>query len=191
MNTGFLHYRRGRLDDAEELARDARRVAAATGAEFEGSLCRLLLAMIAIARGRYDEGSALLAEARERFDQLGDLQAVVDCDVVGMDLLLRQGRTHEAIERAAVIETQLEHAEAEVTVSFERLLGSAEAADPVTAECGISRLRRALDRARELHLLYEVYLCLGALADATGDVDVVAEREALAASLGIMEAEIA
>jgi class 3 adenylate cyclase/tetratricopeptide (TPR) repeat protein len=187
VNTGFLLYRRGRLDDAEALARDARRVLTAIDAEWEVGLSTLLLAMIAIARSWFDDGASSLAEARKRFEQLGDLQSVVDCDVVGMDLLLRQDRSSEVVERAAVIAPQLEHAETEVTVSFERILGAAEIADPVTAASGVERLRGALARARELHLLYEVYLCLGALADATGDADTVAEQQGLAASLGIVD----
>jgi class 3 adenylate cyclase/tetratricopeptide (TPR) repeat protein len=187
VNTGFLLYRRGRLDDAEALARDARRVLTAIDAEWEVGLSTLLLAMIAIARSWFDDGAASLAEARERFEELGDLQSVVDCDVVGMDRLLREGRPLEVVERAAAIEPQLEHAETEVTVSFERILGAAEIADPVTAASGVERLLGALARARELNLLYEVYLCLGALADATGDADTVAEQQGLAASLGIVD----
>jgi class 3 adenylate cyclase/tetratricopeptide (TPR) repeat protein len=187
VNTGFLLYRRGRLDDAEALARDARRVLTAIDAEWEVGLATLLLAMIAIARSWFDDGASSLADARKRFEQLGDLQSVVDCDVVGMDLLLRQDRSSEVVERAAVIAPELEHAETEVTVSFERILGAAEIADPVTAASGVERLRGALARARELNLLYEVYLCLGALADATGDADTAAEQQGLAASLGIVD----
>jgi class 3 adenylate cyclase/tetratricopeptide (TPR) repeat protein len=187
VNTGFLLYRRGRLDEAEALARDARRVLTAIDAEWEVGLSTLLLAMIAIAQSWFDDGARSLAEARACFEQLGDLQSVVDCDVVGMDLLLRQDRPSEVVERASLIAPRLEHAETEVTVSFERILGVAEIADPLTAAAGAERLHGALARARDLHLLYEVYLCLGALADATGDADTVAEQQRLAASLGIVD----
>jgi class 3 adenylate cyclase/tetratricopeptide (TPR) repeat protein len=187
VNTGFLLYRRGNLEDAETLALDTRRVLAAIDSEFDVGLCTLLLAMIDIARGQFDEGATTLADARERFARLGDLQAVVDCDVVGMDLQLRQGRPSDVIELAAAISPRLDHAETEVTVSFERILGAAEAADPITAAPGVDRLRRALTRARELNLLYEVHLCLGALADVTDDADVMAEHHALKESLGIVD----
>lgn len=117
---------------------------------------------------------------------------LVDCDVVGFDLLLRQGRTGDVVGRAVDVEPRLGEADTEVEVSFARVVGTAEVAhaaetmDPAAREVGVARIREGLARARELHLLYEVYLCLGALADATGDPDAQAEHLDLAATLGIV-----
>lgn len=183
-NTGFLLYRRGRLDEAEQLAREARRVLATVHDEYGVGISTLLLAMAAATRARFEEATSWLADARARFVQLGDEPMVVDCDVVGLDLLLRQGLTSEVSRRARAIETQLVHAEPEVTVSYGRILGAAEAADTETASAGLDRLRRALAHAREHHLLYEVYLCLDALVVA-GDQSSADERDHLRSTLGI------
>jgi hypothetical protein len=73
-----------------------------------------------------------------------------------------------------------------VRASFARIVGIAEAADPASHDAGVARIRTGLARARELHLMYEVYLCLGALADVTGDDAARAEHAELATALGIV-----
>ncbi len=184
-NMGFLLYRRGQLDEAEALARNSRRVLLAVHAEYAASLSALLLAMTASSRGRFDEAEQLLADARGEFARFDDPALVVDCDVVAMEMACRRGRPREAVALAARIASRLAVAEPEVAVSFDRILGAAEAATTDVAG-GVARVRRAIGRARDQHLLYEVYLGLGTLARLTDDAAAHDEHRELARSLGVV-----
>lgn len=184
LNTGFLQLRRNRLDDADGLARRAHRVFASAQHDHGTAMATLLRAMVAAAGGDHTIAHDLLATARAGFERIDEAPMVVDCDVVLMDLLRLQGRHDEVVALAPTIEPRLALAEPEVAVTFDRVLGSARAA--AGDRGGAERIERALARAREQHLLYEVHLALGALAEVAGDDAGSAERDELARTLGIV-----
>jgi tetratricopeptide (TPR) repeat protein len=194
-NVGFLRYRQGRLEEADELARRAIRRLDPAGLPHRAALARLLRAFVAAADGRYREADAFVDDARAAFEQVGDAAMVADCDVTRMNTRLLEGRYEDVVAIGLDVAPRLGPVEPELVVTHGRLLGSAEAALGRHA-CGegVERIRRALDQARSSELRYEVHECLRALvdlADAGGPPVDPAERaecEAIADTLGIQVA---
>jgi class 3 adenylate cyclase/tetratricopeptide (TPR) repeat protein len=182
-NIGFLRLRQGHLDEADELGRRALRLLEAAGLDHSAGVARLLRAEVAAREGRWDDAGRLVDDARRGFTAVGDDAMVVDCDVTTLCHLGMRGMHHTVVELAPATRRRLAHAEAETRVAFERVLATALAA--TGDNDGLEHLHRALAAARDGHLLYEVWCCLTALGDLTGDAGTRAEREALARRLGI------
>ncbi|HSM66113.1 MAG TPA: tetratricopeptide repeat protein [Ilumatobacteraceae bacterium] len=194
-NIGFLLYRQGHLDDAEDHARRSLRTADAVGIGHLLGMARYLLGEIAAADGRLDDARSEMATARAIFEELGNEAMVVDCDVTAMEQLVLAGRPDEARSLRATVETRLEAAEPPVVIAFERTVGRLDVLVG-DVEAGRRHLERALDSAREHRLLYDECLCLRAIVAAAEGVAgwlpeetverVRAEHEALVQRLGMV-----
>lgn len=194
-NIGFLLYRQGHLDDAEEHARRSLRTVDVVGIPHSVGMARYLLAEIAAADGRLRDARVEMAAARAAFEELGDAAMVVDCDVTAMEQLVVAGHFDEARTMRAAVEARLDSAEPPVVIAFERTVGRLDvlAGD---VENGRQHLQRALASAREHRLLYDECLCRRAIvAVADGSAGwlpeesverVRAEHEALVQRLGLM-----
>ena len=168
MNIGFLLYRQGRLDDAEEGARRSLRVVDVVGIPHSVGMHRYLLSEIAAADGRLEDARTEMAAARETFEEIGDAAMVVDCDVTAMEQLLLAGRVDEARSQRAAVEGRLDSAEPPVVIAFQRTAGRLDVLDGDT-EAGWRHLQGALESAREHRLLYDECLCLRAIVAAAVD----------------------
>ena len=107
-----------------------------------------------------------------------------------MDHLVRAGRHADPVAAATGLANGLAVAEPELRVTYDRVLGRAEAA--LGLEPGAVLVQQALADARELNVVYEVMQCLATLveiADEGGPAvapSVRAELESLRRSLGVV-----
>jgi class 3 adenylate cyclase/tetratricopeptide (TPR) repeat protein len=171
LNIGFLLYRQGHLDEAEEHARRAMRIFDVVGIPQLSATARYLLSEVAAADGRLDVARRTMASARETFVELGDAAMIVDCDMVTMEQLLLAGHVAEANAMRDDVAMQLDSAEVPVVIAFERTAGRLEIL--TGADGGTDRLEGALTSAREHALLYDELLCLRAIIatdDGSGEV---------------------
>jgi class 3 adenylate cyclase/tetratricopeptide (TPR) repeat protein len=161
-NIGFLLYRQGHLDEAEQQARRSLRTFEVVGIPYLHGMARYLLSEIAAADGRLDDAGAEMAAAREMFDELADAAMVADCDVTAMEQLMLAGRIDESEEMRVAVQSRLDSAEPPVVVTFERTAGRLDVLAGDT-EAGWQHLQRALASARDHGLLYDECLCLRAI----------------------------
>ena len=185
MNLGFLLFRQGRLDEAEAHGRRAVRTFQTVRVAHSLGVARYLLSQVAAALGSFDEAAELMTTARAGFVDLADAAMVVDCDVTTMEQLLLAGR-HGAVRAAgAGVAARLDAAEPAVRVTYERVLGHAEAASGDRS--GVARIERAAALADEHRLAFERMQCLASLiaVDAADDA-ARAEHAAIQARLGIV-----
>lgn len=185
MNLGFLLYRQGRLDEAEVHGRRALRTFQTVQVTHPSGVCRYLLSQVSAAEGAYAEATELLATARSGFVEIDDAAMVVDCDVATMEQLLLAGRNGAVRAAGAGVAARLGAAEPSVRVTYERVLGQAEAASG--DESGVARIERAAALASEHQLVFERFQCLGSLiAVDAADQSVRAEHAAIRDRLGIV-----
>ena len=164
MNIGFLLFRQGHLHEAAMHARRSLRTFDTIGVTQQSAIARYLLSEIAAAEGDFGKAAATMASARSTFAAHGDAAMLIDCDVAAMEQLLKAGRADAARAVVPQLTAQLAAAEVPVLITYERTLGSVEALEGDPA--GIGRIGRALDLARHHQLVYDEYLCLGALISA-------------------------
>ncbi len=166
-NVGFLRYRQGRLEEADERGRQAIRVYETAGVPHNAATARLLRAHVAAAERRFTDAAALVAEARAAFVAVDQRSMVLDCDVSTMEHLVCAGRYGDAVDAGGALVDRLAIAEPELRVTYDRVLGRAEAA--LGVDTGVARVEAALAEARELNLVYEVMQCLATLVDIADD----------------------
>jgi class 3 adenylate cyclase/tetratricopeptide (TPR) repeat protein len=171
-NIGFLLYRQGHLDDAEDHARRSLRIFDVVDIPQSFGVTRYLLSEIAAADGRLDDARSEMSAARATFEDVGDAAMVVDCDVTAMEQLLLAGHVDEARSQRAAVEARLGSAEPPVVIAFERTAGRLDVLAGDT-EAGWRQLQNALGSAREHGLLYDECLCLRAIV-AAADAEVAA-----------------
>jgi class 3 adenylate cyclase/tetratricopeptide (TPR) repeat protein len=169
-NIGFLLFRQGRLDEAEEHARRSLRTFDVVGIPHTCGVARYLLSEIAAADGRLDDARTEMAAARARFEELGDAAMIVDCDVTAMEQLVLAGHVDEARLMRASVEARLDAAEPPLVIAFERTAGRLDVLSGDT-EAGWRQLQGALRSARDHGLLYDECLCLRAIVAAAADAD--------------------
>jgi len=100
------------------------------------------------------------------------------------------GRYGDAVDAGGALVDRLAIAEPELRVTYDRVLGRAEAA--LGVDTGVARVEAALAEARELNLVYEVMQCLATLVDIADDggpavqQTVRDELESVRRSLGVV-----
>ena len=194
MNIGYLLYRQRRLDDADDQSRRAMRTLRNLGITKSLGYVLLLQSHIAAAMSRPGDAAELLEAAHDAFVQVGDAAMVVDCLVSGLEHLVNQRRFAEVLERAPSVEAAMANAETEARITYDRTLGIAQAA--LGRGDGWARVSDALALARRHSLKHDVYQCLSAMilidswaltSDGEALQGLIAERESIGASLGIVE----
>lgn len=191
LNIGFLRQHQGRLAEAEALGRRALRTFDAMGADGPAGYAKVLLAMVAIDRAGLDDAASAIGDARSVFERIGDVAMVADCDTLTLAVLARRRRWTEVVVAAEPLRKLLHSAEVPVRITYERLLGQAEAM--LGHEPGASRVLEALAAARRHGLVYEEYRSLGTLIEIEDGGGPPAPPEArrqwgdLAARLGIVD----
>ncbi len=190
VNIGFLRFRQGHLDDADVHARTALRTFETVGVPQKAGYALLLRGHVAAREARFADAAKYVADARAAFTDTGDSAMVIDCDVSALEHLMWAGRFTDVVAAAAPLVGSMASAEVDVIITFDRVLGQAEAAVGVGE--GVGRIERALALARQHQRVYDTYLCLGALvtiADSGGPAvspALRAERVTVATGLGIV-----
>jgi cytochrome c1 len=165
VNQGFLLLRRGELAEADRLGVRSQRAFDALGMDDHAAYGRYLRSRVATADGAFEDGTALMAEARAAFVRSGSGGMVVDCDVATVDTLTRSGRPAEAVAFATAIESAVaRHGDPIVAVTYDlhRALAEIGAGD---TDAGRDRLLATLAEARQHRLPYDVHRCLAALVE--------------------------
>jgi tetratricopeptide (TPR) repeat protein len=184
-NVGEVLADQGRYAEAEPRLRRAIRVWRATDYEWGVAYATSRLGRLAVRTGRIDEGSALLEEARGRFDALS-LQGDVDfADALLAEAAVFGGRPERALE---IADRLLERAGETVWSAplLHRLRGRAlmAAGDARGAE---DALRASLAEARKDADVYETALTIDAIDELLGaDEALRRERDELLSTLGIV-----
>ena len=178
----------GRLEDAEPLFRDMVRVSRAARFPIGAALGTSNMGRLAAREGRFAEAHELLDEAAGAFSEIDASRHVNETNARRAECLLLEGRYSEALEVAsALLEAARETPFGGLEALVERTIGLAlhQARRP---EEGTQHLLKSLRIARDLQVVYEEALTLGALADTKApDADVCrAESEEILARLGVV-----
>lgn len=165
-NIGEIRLEQGRLDEADELLREA--LAIWRGARYPIGIGTALknLGRVATKRGELERARELLAEARSAFEGIGSLALVAETDAWQTELLLSSGELEEA--RALLARVEAESRRVDLTpailAAVERLGGQLALAIG-KEDAGVVRLLRSLELAREAGSDLDEALALLELAD--------------------------
>ena len=180
-NVGELMSDQGHWEEAEALLRRARQVWRGTEYEWGVAYAGAMLGRLAAREGRHGQAFARLLESGGRFRALG-----VHGDVELAEALLAEAAIFAREPRSAAVAAERLLAEPDtgfLRPLLMRVLGAARAQLGDRAGAG-EALHASLSAAREVHEPYETLLSLDALC-AFGETDHEAERQALAARLGV------
>jgi class 3 adenylate cyclase/tetratricopeptide (TPR) repeat protein len=163
-NLGELLVSRRRLDEAEAVLADARRILRAANLAPYAIFADTQLARLALERGRVDEAADRLAGIAVEAEAIGHAGISLEVSIYLAEALARAGRPADAL---AVLERAERNAGEEAAflgVALNRVRGSALLALGRFEEAEL-RLAEALIGSREQNLLYEEALILGGRAD--------------------------
>lgn len=187
VNLASIYARQGRYAEAEELVTRSRRTFESIRAEIGVATAQSHLAGVLLHRGDADGAAAELAAAHATFTALGSQEDVDECDVLGLEVLLLQGKyadlqasAEELLSRRPPI-TPLHRAAVRRSLGLGLLRsGDYGAAAP--------ELRAALLLARQMESDWEIALTLEAQAELGGpDAEFLLEdAETLYARLGVL-----
>jgi class 3 adenylate cyclase/tetratricopeptide (TPR) repeat protein len=168
-NIAEVYADQGRLTEAEAMLRTALRVWRAASARDLVAFGECLLGRLLVRQGRYDDGWALIEQARDEFRDLGALSSAIDADAYAAECLLLRGRATEALSaaRTALAEARTQ---SELPTSAPLLLRIAGGALDATGEIAAAgeAYAEALAIARRRTAAHEVAFTLAALVARAG-----------------------
>jgi predicted ATPase/class 3 adenylate cyclase len=181
-NVGEVMSDQGHWEEGESLLRRARQVWRGTGYDWGVAYAGAVLGRLAAREGRHGQAFARLLEAAGRFRALGVLG-----DVQFAEALLAEAAIFAREPRSAAVAAArlLEEPDTGfLRPLLTRVLGAAKAQLGDRDGAG-EALRASLSAARDVHEPYETLLSLDVLC-AFGNDELVRERDALAARLGVV-----
>ena len=147
----LLH--QGRLDEAEELLRDAVRILRASGIEWFEAHGQMLASCLLLARGEHARADELAAAVVARFTALGTRISALEASLVRVEATLALGRPGDAL---AILDAAEEAARGEGGSLAPRCLRLRAMAEMALARPEASlTVERGLDAARAQGLPYE------------------------------------
>ena len=192
INIADIYVDQGHLSEAEDLARQSRRVFRAAETAGMTAAASATLARVAARAGRFDEALELFAEAAAGFSEDGEQLYLVETEARRLECLLWQGEAEAALQGAQEVLARAAGADTGTVLPLlYRVCGWALAQQGEVASAQ-SAFREGLDHARRLNSRNEIALVLDALvrlAEHTGTPvigELVSERNALVERLGIV-----
>ena len=187
-NVGEVFVMQGRLTAADEALRRALRVWRGTSDDSGVAFANALLGRAAVHQGRSDAGRGFLQAALAKSEQLGHQAEAQIAEAFLAEALVFGGRAESALQLVEALRVRL--LDERLEPLLERLRGCALAQLGELAAAR-SALMRALDRARELEIVYDEaagLAALDALDVATGEPEPARrrERDALLDRLGVV-----
>ena len=183
----------GRIDDAEDRLRTARRMYRSTGYAMGVALTTSGLSRLALRRGDFARAHELLDAAMLEFEALGAGAFLLDTKVRRVETLVFEGRAVDAMVLADELTVALGKQSGVPLLPITVLRLRALALWTVgSAEAALAELDRALALARRDGARFEIALCLhtaAAIDTARGITvsdPVIAERDEVLASLGVV-----
>jgi class 3 adenylate cyclase/tetratricopeptide (TPR) repeat protein len=195
-NEADVLIRQGRLAEVEPLLQDALVAARAGGDEELVALVIREQGKAWSRGGRFEEGLASLADAKERFADLGAPPEIVDADAAVAECLMLQGRLEDAVEKAtSTMARAVEVSARMVLPTLHRILGFCHLHAGRLHEARIA-LDAGLQLCSDPDMRHEhgyITLGLAQLAVAEGDpcaTDLMLESSGTLQRLGVVAAPI-